>query len=266
MIRELSLLLRGNPNDLRDWVENPNAGKLRICILTIVVGFGVYGLTTGLWRAPKMGAFVAVKMPALIFLTLTCNGFLNGMLGLLLGSGLGFRQSLMAQLVSFSIAAMVLGSIAPVTFFMALNAPGSGAPNAVTAHTNFLVAHTLLIAFAGVIANLHLAKLLIATSPSLKIAAATLGAWLLGNAFVGAQLSWILRPFFGTPTIKVAFLRDHPFDGTFYEVIWSAINRATNGSGILVLLCAGIALLWLHAPVLKLLFPKPSLNQTQPTK
>ena len=199
-------------------------------------------------------------MPGLIFLTLICNGLLNGMLGLLLGSNLGFRQSLMAQLISFSIAAMVLGSIAPVTFFMALNAPASDAPNAGTAHTNFLVTHTLLIAFAGVIANLHLAKLLVATTPTNKIAATTLLSWLLGNAFVGAQLSWILRPFFGTPTMKVAFLREHPFDGTFYEVVWRSLNKASGGLGILVLFFTAAALLWLHLPVLQLLSSKPPEN------
>ena len=264
MLRELSALLRGAPEDLRSWIDQPDAAKLRLCIAVIVAGFGVYGLTTGLWRAPLMGLFVAIKMPSLIFLTLICNGLLNGMLGLLLGSGLGFRQSLMAQLVGFAIAAMVLGSIAPVTFFMALNAPEADAPNAGTAHTNFLVTHTLLIAFAGVIANLHLAKVLIATTPTRKIAAMTLGAWLAGNAFVGAQFSWILRPFFGTPTMKVAFFREDPFNGTFYEVVWNSMDKASGGNGIIVLLCAAAILVWLHLPVLQLLFPTPHQPQIKP--
>ncbi|MEJ6644623.1 MAG: hypothetical protein QNL33_15345 [Akkermansiaceae bacterium] len=263
MLRELSSLLRGAPEDLRAWIDHPDASKLRLCIFTIITGFGIYGLTTGLWRAPLMGVYVAIKMPGLIFITLICNGLLNGMLGLLLGSGLGFRQSLMAQLVSFSIAAMVLGAIAPVTFFMALNAPAADAPNAGSAHTNFLVTHTLLIAFAGVIANLHLAKLLIATTPTRQIAATTLFSWLLGNAFVGAQLSWILRPFFGTPTMKVAFLRDDPFNGTFYEVVWSSIDKASGGFGIPALFFTGAALLWMHLPVIKLLSRKPPENPAQ---
>ena len=119
--------------------------------------------------------------------------------GLLLGSGLGFRQSIMAQLMSFTIAALVLGGLAPVTFFMSLNAPTPDADNAANAHSYFLVTHTVLIALAGIIANLHLAKLLVAVTPDARTAIATLIAWLGGNAFVGAQLSWIMRPFFGTP-------------------------------------------------------------------
>lgn len=200
-----------------------------------------------------MGAYVAFKMPALIFVTLACNGFLNGMLGLLLGSGLGFRQSLVAQLVSFTIAALVLGALAPVTFFMALNAPSPDAENAATAHANFLVAHTVLIAMAGIIANLHLAKLLIAVTPDTRTATATLLAWLTGNAFVGAQLSWIMRPFFGTPTINVAFLRPNPFDGTFYETVWRALQRISDGNGIILLAIITLGIIALHFPVFKLL-------------
>jgi len=96
MRKEISELLRGAPQDMRLWIEQTSPEKIRLSILTIIVGFGAYGLTAGLWRAPQMGIYVALKMPLLIFITLACNGFLNGMLALLLGTGLGFKQSLLA--------------------------------------------------------------------------------------------------------------------------------------------------------------------------
>lgn len=253
MSDDLPKLLRGAPEDLRRWLEHPGRAELGLCAVTITLGFAAYGLTVGLWRAPVMGLYVAVKMPALIFLTLACNGLLNGMLGLLLGSGLGFRQSVAAQLLSFSIAALILGALAPVTFFMALNAPAPDAEGAARAHAGFLIAHTALIAIAGVSANLHLARLLIAVTPDSRTAAATLAAWILGNAFVGAQLSWILRPFFGTPSIKVAFLRPDPFDGTFYEAVWKALQRISHGHGLAVCFLALFGLVMLHRPVFKAL-------------
>jgi len=264
MPQKWSALLRGAPQDLRHWIDDPSTKNIRLCIITILLGFGGYGLTVGLWRAPQMGLFVALKMPALIFFTLACNGLLNGMLGLLLGSGLGFRQSILAQLVSFTIAALVLGSLAPATFFMSLNAPPPDASNAASAHANFLVAHTLLIAMTGIIANLHLAKLLVAVTPNKRIAAATLIAWLSGNAFVGAQLSWIMRPFFGTPTIKVAFLRDNPLNGTFYETVWRALQNISgnNGAILLTLIILGIATL--HLPVIKLFKNNEPRKPTKP--
>jgi len=236
MIGDLSKLLRGAPDDLRAWIMNPSTRNIRICVITIILGFGSYGLTVGLWRAPLMGIFVAFKMPTLIFITLACNGLLNGML---------------AQLVSFAIAAMVLGALAPVTFFMAFNAPSPEAANAANAHSNFLVAHTLLIAIAGIIANLHLARLLLAVTPDARTAATTLFAWIAGNAFVGAQLSWIMRPFFGTPSIEVALFRQQPFNGTFYETVWRSLQLISGGNGIIPLIAIILILLALHIPVLK---------------
>lgn len=251
---QLSALLRGAPEDLRTWIEDSDNQKLRFCSLVILGAFGLYGMTVGIWRDPLMGWYVAIKMPLLIFFTLAGNGFLNGILGILLGSGLGFRQSLMAQLMSFTIAALVLGSLSPVTFFMAWNAPSPDAPNAASAHAHFLVAHTALIALAGIIANLHLARLLLVVTPSRsRTAAPTLFAWLAGNAFLGAQLSWIMRPFFGTPSIEVAFLRPRPFDGTFYETVWRSLQHITDGQGVAVLLVLALVILALHAPVIRLL-------------
>lgn len=258
----LPALLRGAPDDLRTWINDPGARNLRLCVITIIVACGFYGMTVGIWRDPLMGLYVAIKMPALIFLTLACNGFLNGMLGLLLGSGLGFKQSLMAQLMSFTIAALVLGAIAPVTFFLALNAPPPDAENAASAHSHFLVAHTVLIAMAGIIANLHLAKLLIAVTPDRRTAAATLAAWLAGNAFLGAQLSWIMRPFFGTPSIEVAFFRPHPFNGTFYEVVWDKLQSISDGNGVVVLGCLICVIAALHLPVIRLLEAKKKASDS----
>ncbi len=53
-------------------------------------------------------------------------------------------------------------------------------------------------------------------------------AWLIGNLFVGAQISWILRPYFVSPGLKVEFLRVDPFDGNFYEAVFRAIRNVTN--------------------------------------
>lgn len=262
MKEEISDLLRGAPHDLQRWIDQPSRSRLLLCAFVITVAFGLYGFTVGFWRHPLMGVFVAFKMPALIFLTLAGNGLLNGMFGLLLGSGLGLRQSLMAQLMSFTVAALVLGALASVTFFMALNAPAADAPNAATAHSHFLVAHTILIALAGVIANLHLARLLLAvTPPGSRTAAPTLFAWLTGNAFLGAQLSWVMRPFFGTPSIEVAFLRPHPFNGTFYETVWNSFEKITGGHGLTVLIPIFLIILLLVLPIIRRL----NASQSAPT-
>ncbi len=230
-----------------DWLDAPTRGRAGGVALTAFVGLAFYGFSVGYWRAPIMGVYVAVKLPLLVLLTLGCNGLLNGLLGMLLGTGLGFRQSLLALLSSFALAALILGSLAPITFFLAWNAPSPQSPGATTAHAAYLVTHTFLIGFAGITANLHLHKLLTAKAPTPAAATATLLAWLGGNGFLGAQFSWILRPFFGSPSLKVGFLRPDPLHGNFYVTIWKSIDTATGGNGfpalvvILILLIGPIA-------------------------
>ncbi len=201
------------------------SGDLGRAAWITVAGFALYGFTVGFWRSPVMGFYVAVKMPLLIACTLGCNGVLNGMLGLLLGSDLGFRQSLQALLGAFAISALVLGSIAPVTFFLALNAPPPDSPQAGAAHAGYLLSHTALVAIAGCIGVLRLRSLLEKHCATRRIARVTLAAWIAGNGFIGAQFSWILRPFFGTPSLEVAFLREHPMRGSFYEAVWRSLVR-----------------------------------------
>lgn len=188
--------------------------------LIAVLGFAIYGFTVGFWRSPVMGAYVAIKMPLLIACTLSCNSLLNGLLGLLLGSDLGFKQSLHALLSAFAISALILGSIAPVTFFFALNAPTPDSPSASTAHSAYLLFHTALIGIAGLAGVLRLSGLLHRYCVSSSIARSTLTAWIAGNAFLGMQFSWIFRPFFGSPTLDVAFLRDDPMKGNFLHAVW----------------------------------------------
>ena len=230
------------------WLERPAACRTLHVALTALIGLALYGFSVGYWRAPLMGVFVAVKMPLLVMLTLLCNGLLNGLLGILLGTGLGFRQSLLALLSAFAVAGLILGSLSPVTFLLAWNAPPPDSPHAGSAHAAYLVAHVFLIGFAGIAANIHLHRLLAAQSPTPAAATATLLAWLGGNGFLGAQFSWILRPFFGSPGLDVQFLRPEPLRGNFYQTVWNSLDRITSGSalpalsGMVLLLAIPIAL------------------------
>ena len=213
-------------------LDDASAKEIAVAALITIGGMSLYGFSVGFWRSPLMGAFVAVKMPLLIFLTLACNGLLNGLFGILLGAGFAFRQSLLALLNAFAVAALILGSLAPVTFLLALNAPAPDAPGAVTAHAAYLLTHTWLIACGGIMANIRLHQVLAAKAASRFAANATLIAWLAGNGFLGAQFSWILRPFFGSPHLEVAFLRADPMRGNFYQSVWHSFERITHGQPI----------------------------------
>lgn len=250
-------LLTPDPRQLAD--SGPQA-CLRVAAVTLI-GFAMYGFTVGFWRSPLMGVYVAVKMPLLIVSTLACNGLFNGLMAMVLGSGLGFRQSLHALLSAFAISALILGSLAPVTFFLAVNAPSPESPGAVQAHAGYLLAHTALMAIAGAVGVLRLRRLLTQWCPSSRIALTTLGAWIAGNAFIGAQFSWIFRPFFGSPGLDVAFLRDDPMRGSFYEAVWKAAMRFVGDWDsqalttalliFLLTLAATVAAIYQHRPTPK---------------
>jgi hypothetical protein len=237
-----------------DWLDEPSARRVWGVGLAAFAGLALYGFSVGYWRSPLMGFFVAVKLPLLVVLTLGFNGLLNGLLGILLGTGLGFRQSLLALLSSFALAALILGSLAPVTFLMAWNAPPPDSPHASMAHSAYMVFHTFLVGIAGVAANLHLHGQLSIKAPTRQAAAATLICWLAGNGFLGAQFSWMLRPFFGTPSLKVQFLRDDPMQGDFYTAVWRALDRITHGN-------SGIALVFI-ALMLSALFLRTIKSRT----
>lgn len=221
--QDLIELCKGKPEELSLWMDSGAKTKLYSCLFWIILGSGVYGATIGLWRAPMQASFVAIKFPLLILLTTLGNGILNGILAQLLGAPINFRQSIIAVLISFAVASIILGSLSPLICFMVLNAPAMDSEKAANAHTLIILSDVVVIAFAGITANLHLFRLLEFINKSKLRASQILFAWLAGNLLLGGQLSWILRPFIGTPTAAVEFLRVNPFDGNFFEIVWNML-------------------------------------------
>ncbi|HUR45172.1 MAG TPA: hypothetical protein VMZ27_04770 [Candidatus Saccharimonadales bacterium] len=221
-LAELQILLRGDLVSIRKSVEQTNAGQAAFYIAVILIGAGLYGGAVGAWRSPLQGGFTAIKFPLIVLLTAFGNGLLNAMLAPLLGLNLGFRQSLMAILISFTMAATILGSFSPLVWFLTWNMPPLEAGGKVPfqAHALHLLTQIILIAFAGTAANLRLLQLLRSFSGSKEAARNVLLAWLAGNLLLGGQLSWMLRPFVGSPGLPVEFLRNDALHGNFFEAVF----------------------------------------------
>jgi hypothetical protein len=204
---------------LRDHRQHP-----WVCLLWIVFGGAAYGFTLGLWQwGTPQPLYVAVKIPLLFILTAVLNGLLNGMLAQLLGLRLSFRESLAAILTSFAVMALILGSLFPVITLLVLNTPAPDESGFRAGYSFTMVFHVVLIAFAGVMANLRLFGLLRRIAPTRAVALQTLAAWLSGNLFLGSQLSWNLRPFIGSPRLEVEFFRPDAFSGSFFEAFWHSL-------------------------------------------
>lgn len=225
MWRDVSMLLRGEPTRLHDWLENVDGRKIGICLLAIVIGSGIYGVTIGWWRAPLQGLFVAFKFPLLILLTTCGNALLNGILASLFGADISFRQSFLAVLVSFCIASVILGALSPLTFFLVYSCPPMGTAEAEFTHHFVILCDVVVIAFAGVVANAHLYRYILFTTQSVLKSRQVLFSWLAGNILLGGQLSWIMRPFIGTPNAPVEFFRERALDGNFFEAVYEIVMK-----------------------------------------
>jgi hypothetical protein len=221
---EIGALLRGEPEKLVAWSGRWSTQRFALHIVMIVVGAGLYGAAMGWWRDPQQALYVAVKLPLIILLTTLGNAMLNAMLAPLLGLNIPFRQSFSAILMSFVIAAAILGAFSPLIAFLVWNAPPMS-PEAVSGPTYSVIklTHVAVIAFAGVMGNVRLFQLLTRLGDRRAVACRVLFAWLAGNLFLGSQLSWILRPFIGSPSLPVEFFRVTALHGNFYENVFHSL-------------------------------------------
>lgn len=228
---EIQTLLRGEPERIKPCLENWNAKRLTLYVGVIILGSSFYGAGMGWWRSPMQALYVAIKFPLIILLTMLGNALLNAMLAPLLGLNITFRQSFLAVLASFTITGAILGSFSPLVAFLVWNAPPMspelwrGGPT----YALIQLTHVAVIAFAGITSNVRLYQLLVHLGGRAAVAQRVLFAWLAVNLFLGSQLSWILRPFIGSPFLPVEFLRPNAFHGNFYEAVFNSLAQLIGG-------------------------------------
>lgn len=191
----------------------------------IVVSTALYGAVLAGWRSPCLSAYVAVKLPLLFLGTIAIVAVFNWMTANILGSGLSFRTTLFVVLGSMTIGSWILLSLVPVSlFFLLSGVPGTGTHDEVRyAHNCILVTHIMVLALAGAGGNITLLKGLRRTVAPRCPVAALFCIWLSAFAFVGCQVSWILRPFVGSPFYPVAFMRPDCLSRNFYEFVFTEV-------------------------------------------
>ena len=217
-------LCRGDRALIDQWMQQSPSVMLSYTLPIILIGCGSYGLSMGLWRGWEMAAYTAIKFPIVVISTLCVNAAINGMLAMVLGTGISMRQSLQFLFTAFAICALILGALSPITIGMALQGPieNTGA-DAQTFHSITLLTHVFIISYAGIVSHSMLLRALRHYASTSRAGVQTFFAWLIGNLFVGAQIGWIARPFFGSPGSTVEFLREDKFASSFYESIYRSI-------------------------------------------
>lgn len=195
--------------------------RLALCMVAFAL---LYGAAMGTFRGLagqsqwfRQIVYSAVKVPILISVTFAIslpNFFvLNSLFGLRADFGRAIRALVAAQ----AGLAIILASLAPVTLTWYASSAN---------YQHALLFNGLMFAVASFSAQWLVRgyyRPLIARN---RRHGWMLWTWLLVYAVVAIQLAWIMRPFVGSPTADVQFLREDSWDNAYVIVgrlAWRAI-------------------------------------------
>ncbi|MEM9074872.1 MAG: hypothetical protein AAGE52_40620 [Myxococcota bacterium] len=219
--------------------ENLGAIAMRAAV-TIVLGAGLYGAVFGSWRGSAQAAYVALKLPLLLFAVAACAASANAILATLLGSRMSFRQSATCILLSLAVTAAILGALSPISLFLVHHAPPPDpaalglapedplAAGSIRIAQAILLWHVVVVAGAGLAGVVRLGTLLRSLVGRELVARRIFWSWLVIEGLSGAELSWLFRPFLGKPHLPQSLWRQEALHGNFFE---EATRLAANAAG-----------------------------------
>jgi len=219
---EVTCLLRSRDTLWERIRANETTGLSILKMGVFIMGSSaLYGAVLAGWRSPRLALYVAVKFPILLLGTTSLVMLLNWLCAVILGSGMSFRQSVALTYTAMGVACWILLGLIPVTAFFTFGVASDGGTDAARrlTHNCLLLTHIALIGCAGVAGNAALrrgiARIVKPTCNPRRI----YWCWLLAFALVGCQLSWILRPFIGSPFFEVRFIRPDALERNFFEFV-----------------------------------------------
>ncbi len=195
--------------------------------LASIMLFGAFaGLSVGAWTGGIHALYVATKVPLLLLGTLVIGLPAMSLLGRFIGCPLGLRDSANLALSTIARTAVVLGALAPATTYFALTLPSRG----LTVYRVVVLSQVFAFAIAGFVGVTALRKRLAQAVPSKAKHLRVMLLWMLIYSFVGAQLTWLLRPFLGNPGAAVEYLRPYGerlgVESNFYVSVYLLIKHS----------------------------------------
>lgn len=188
----------------------------------IVGGYhALYGATNNSFNPPLQILSSAIKLPALYLITLlVCLPTLY-IFNVLFGSKQSLTQHFTYLLTAVSVIAILLVGFAPVTLFFLIT---------VRNYNFFLLLNVTIFAITGILGVSFLYQIMRPVAEdddrqSVKIRTSILRFWLVLYGFVGSQLGWTLRPFFGSPGQFELF---RPNEGSFFTGVWNSLVNLLN--------------------------------------
>jgi hypothetical protein len=191
-----------------------------------------YGFALGSAHSERYAVNNLLKFPLLIAVTAAVCALSYWLVARLFAVPLSFAavQAVAGRL--FQGAAILLASLAPVTFFVARVIRATDDGN-LGEYDHFLSLNILAVGVAGTLALLRQASgLLREQGLSRARSAAVVLSWLTLSLGVGGQAAFVMRPFFGFPAtrgnVPPLFLGSRPDvrgARNFYEAAWQTIRR-----------------------------------------
>lgn len=179
-----------------------------------VMLFAFYGALMGLFGGWVQAAASFIKMPLLFLATLAiCLPSLY-IFNLVLGSQLKFLPMVALLLYAVCLTAALSVSLAPVAFFFMIC--GSD-------YRFMVLLHVAILAVSGLVG-------LVGMYRGLKALCEKAGGygtgrvfrvWVFLYAIVGAQMSWLMRPFLGMPDLPFQIFR--PVEGNFFTAVFRTL-------------------------------------------
>ncbi|SIO58176.1 hypothetical protein SAMN05444166_5583 [Singulisphaera sp. GP187] len=254
--KDLDRILRGEATRLSALRRGTIEVRLGGLAIVLVVLAMLYGACMGSFAMLKAGGpsywqllASTVKVPALFFLTLIVTFPSLYVFNALVGSRLDVDSVLRLLLAAMAVMVAVLASLGPIIAFFSVST---------STYAFMIVINVLVFAVSGTMGLVFLLQTLHrlsivprepaateatewvgeakgeahdATAPSAldsledqvlgRHVKALFRCWVILFGLVGAQMSWVLRPFVGDPGRPFAWFRGR--ESNFFEAVWSAL-------------------------------------------
>lgn len=192
--------------------------KISALLISSFCFFALYGGIIGAFHSPLQVLSSAIKLPALYLITLVVCLPTLYIFNVLFGAKQTISQHFTYLLTAISVIALLLCGFAPVTLFFLIT---------VNDYYFFMLLNVAIFAITGILGVSFLYQVMrpIASddgAQGVKIRTNILRLWLVLYGFVGSQLGWTLRPFFGSPGQFELF---RPREGSFFTGVWNALMQ-----------------------------------------
>ncbi|MBW4672749.1 MAG: actin-binding WH2 domain-containing protein [Desmonostoc geniculatum HA4340-LM1] len=193
--------------------------KISSLFVASSICFAIYGAIIGASHGWAQALSSAIKLPAFYLLTLIICFPTLFFFNVLFGSRSSIQQHFVVLLTSVSVISVLLFSFAPVTLFFLITTPDS--------YQFFKLLNVSIFGITGIFGVKFLYEGIQLLSQQDEVGKTTrttiLRFWLFLYAFVGMQLGWFFRPFFGAPDSKFELFR--AVKGNFYLDVIAAISE-----------------------------------------